>query len=278
MGADYILDRSCEPKLFLGGGDVMAGTTRMLAMLKAKSRAEAIGHMMAQSGQDPATASVTVVVMGPDGPQERAVTVAEMSSQAAPLQALAPHCSSCSACAMAATFGCFGYMNYPLTETVERWIVARMQSADTLGGFLLLKAIEDFGYDGRAMNSWRQREDLMSLPNALAATVGNQRVSTDQLLQAILHVGSELGPAHSVGVLLWLGGLKFDGQVPGPGTSGDPSALIAISSATTEPQRRAILEFDIGPPDHDDSVRGFQQLLYAMYASWVLDVPLLMDA
>lgn len=283
MGADYILDRSCEPKLSNGGGDVTRGTQRMLGMLKAKSRAQAVYRLMEREGQAPAGATIKVVVLGPNGPEEREVTVAQMLAEAAPLDDLAPHCVGCDACAVSAELGCVGYLNYPLTEALEQWLVARIQPADTLGGYLLLRAIDDFGNRGQAMQGWRQRRELMERTTPLEAVVAKgflkkTRVSTDQILQAILQVGDRLDPSHCMGVLFWIGALRVGGHVPGPGTSTDPSALVAVTQAATAAERQAVAELDVGPPHDDPSVRGFQQLLYAMYVAWVIDVPMLMDA
>jgi hypothetical protein len=255
----------------------------MLSMLKARSRAQAVYRLMEREGQAPASATVTVMLMTPSGPQEREVSVADMLAEAAPLDELAPHCASCDACAVDSQFGCFGYLNYPLTASFEQWLVSRIQPANTLGGFLLLKAIDDFGYDGSAMVSWRQRRELTELsrsPEAVVATgfLSKKRVSTDQILQAILMVGPELDPTHCMGILMWLGALQIQGQVPGPGTSEDPSALVALTQAQTPAHRSGIVQLDVGPPSEDPCIRGFQQLLYAMYVAWVIDVPMLMDA
>lgn len=283
MGADYILHRTCDPKLQLGEGDPVQGTQRMLSMLKARSRAQAVYRLMEREGRDPTTAGVTVVVLTPNGPEEREVTAAEMMAEAAPLDAMAPHCAGCDACALDSAFGCFGYLNYPLTETLERWIVDRIQPANTLGGFLLLRAIDDFGYDGQAMAGWRERRELIDRAVALEATVAKRflsatRVSVDQILQAIVQVGGELDPAHCMGVLLWLGALRVQGEVPGAGSADNPAPLVALSQTSSPAERQAVAQLEVGPPHEDPCIRGFQQLLYAMYVAWVLDTPLLMDS
>jgi len=140
-------------------------------MLKARNRARTISAMVHREGKNPVTATVRVVVLGPDGPEERDVTVASMMADAAPLESLGRDCAGCDACVFQATFGCFGYVNYPLTASLERWVVDRIQAADTLGGDLLLRAIRDFGYDGRAMADWRRRPELCESSNPLEAVV-----------------------------------------------------------------------------------------------------------
>jgi hypothetical protein len=283
MGADYILHRTCDPKAQLGGGDPLAGTERMLAMLKARTRAQAVYRLMEREGRDPATASIKVMVVTAQGPEEREVSVAQMMAEAAPLDDLASHCAGCDACALGDTFGCVGFLRYPLTDPLERWIVERVQPADTLGGFLLLRAIDDFGYRGEPMAGWRQRRELLERPTALEATVAKRflsatRVSVDQILQAILAVGGQLEPAHCMGVLLWLGALRIHGRVPGPGSANDPAPLVALTQASSAAERRSIAQLDVGAPHEDPCICGFQQLLFAMYAAWVIDTPLLMDS
>ncbi len=100
MGADFILHRECEPKMELGEGDAHRGTMRILGMLKAKSREAAVYSMLEREGESPATATITVMVLTADGPQEREVSVAEMMQEAAPLESRKGHCLSCDACAV----------------------------------------------------------------------------------------------------------------------------------------------------------------------------------
>jgi len=283
MGSDFVLHRSCRPKLEVGRGDIHAGTFRLLGMLKARNRARTISAMVKQEGKDPDTATIKVVVLGPNGPEERDVTVASMMAEAAPLEPLGRDCAGCDACVFQASFGCFGYVNYPLTASLERWVVERIQAADTLGGDLLLRAIRDFGYDGSAMADWRRRPELCERSTPLEAIVAKgflskKRVSTDQIFQALFRVGNTLDPAHCMGVLMWLGALRVQGSVPGPGTSGNPAALIALTSATTSEQRRAIASLEVGANAVESEIRGFQRLLQGLYMAWVLDLPLLMDA
>ena len=278
MGADFIVHRECEAKRQLGGGDTVQGTVRMLGMLKARDRADAIAAMMAREGQDPETATIRVVVQTPQGNQERDVTLAEMRAQAGPLEQLGGACAECDSCALAERFGCVGYLTYPLSEALERWILARAQPADTLGGALMRRAIRDFGYDGSAMGGWRSNPSLMERTSALTTGDGPEAISSDQILQAILMVGSELDPMHGAMLLLWLGALRVDGVIPGPGTAQAPSALAALSQASTPAQRQALAKVELGEPSEDRGVRGFQQLLFALYVAWVLDRPLLLDA
>jgi hypothetical protein len=91
-------------------------------------------------------------------------------------------------------------------------------------------------------------------------------------------VGSELNPTHCGMLLMGLGALRVNGQVPGPGTSGDPSALVAVTEATSPEQRRAVAQLEVGAPSDDRCIHGFQQLLFAMYVAWTLGTPMLMDA
>lgn len=279
MGADYILHRECDVKLALGQGDPTEGTTRLLGMLKAQSRGHAVAQMLEQQGQDPAVATITMRVMGPDGPVDRQVTAAEMSAEAAPLADLEGHCKDCDACVMSPAFGCVGYLNYPLTDRLEHWLIERIQPVDSLGGDLLMGAIADFGYDGSAMADWRQRPELVERSKALSKVVAKKllrktTVSTDQLFQAILQVGP-LNPSHCMGVLLWFGCLEVNGTVP---QAIEAAPLIALTEARTPAARQQVGAFDAGPPHDDAMIRGFQQLLSAMYWSWVLAVPLLVDA
>jgi hypothetical protein len=271
MGADYIVHRDCAVKQELGQGDVIAGTLGLLQMLKSRERAAAILKLAMDEGNpDPYSASVTVMVLTQDGAQPREVSVRQMAAEAAPLESLSSHCQTCDACAMGELFGCSGYLNYPITASLEQWILSRLQPAETLASKLMFRAIDDFGYDGQAMAAWRQRRELMERSAPLETTVGDERISADQLLQAILACGSELNPDHCSMLLHWLGALKP--------AQGNADEALALSLATPPEQRRQAFALDVGPPDEDASIRGLQQLLFAMYVAWTLDLPLLMDS
>jgi hypothetical protein len=73
MGADFVLHRTWRPKLEAGRGDIHDGTFRLLGMLKVRNRAGTISAMVQREGKNPETAPVKVVVLGPNGPEERDV-------------------------------------------------------------------------------------------------------------------------------------------------------------------------------------------------------------
>lgn len=274
MGVDVIVDFPCEPKRACGTGP--EGTVALLARIKAANRAEAIAATARKIGRDPRTMSVTVSIVGPDGPKESTVTVAELLAQSEPLKALAPTCAGCPARSSDVAFGCIGYVNYPLSSIAERWLVDRVQPIDALGGYLCAKAMKDFKYDGAPVQRMRARK-LLESPRAVEKVLNkgwfsSDTVNGDQLLQAVWCVGP-LRPTHCAMVLLWLGALAIDGVVP---ATADPSALALILSLADPAERgkRTSLSLGAVPPD----AAGLAAMLTAAYRAWVLGVDVLVDA
>src|SRR4051812_40633572 len=70
----------------------------------------------------------------------------------------ATHLASCPSCKLLGRFGCVGELPTPLPAPVEKWLVERLpQDLESVSGFLLRKAIGDFGYDGARARELRKR-------------------------------------------------------------------------------------------------------------------------
>jgi hypothetical protein len=282
MGADLVLLTDCPVKQQLGEGDAYAGSDRLYKLTKQRGHAELVAEMMKRDGKDPATATFQHVVNGPNGPVQRELSVKALFEATAVLDDLAPHCVDCPANCFAETFGCVSYLQYPVPESAEAWLVKRVQSADTFGGQLLLKAIKDFGYTGQQLASWRERGLLASKAPTYAVVkkgfLSSTKVSADQLLEAVLTVGEPLQPTHCLLFLLFLGALRLDGQVPTAKDDPTPLATLMVLSKGTVEQRRARTALDVGPDSDEDGAAAMQRLLRAVYQAWLLDDPLWVDA
>jgi hypothetical protein len=185
----------------------------------------------------------------------------------------AAHYASCPACAvLERPYACVGLVATPLSARLEQWLVARLPSEiESVGGFLLRKAIGDFGYDGARARALRQR-------GGLAAPAPFERhygpffrrfvVSSEQLLEELLCAG-DIAPSHALAVLMHLSALEVDGAVPTRLEEGDRlGALVA-----DPPSRRARARLNLRPADGDDaSIDAVKALLAALYAGFVLDV------
>lgn len=282
MGADLVLLTDCPVKQRLGEGKSLAGSDRLYKLTKQRSQADTVARMMKADGRDPMTATFQHLVNGPDGPVQREVSVKALFEATAILDELAPHCAACPANHFADRFGCITYVAYPITEAAEVWLTKRVQPADTLGGWLLLKAIKDFSYDGKKMAGWRGRGLLASKAPAQAVVkkgfLSSTKVSSDQLLEAVLTLGEPLQPSHCMLVLLFLGALALDGQVPRDKDDPTPLATLAALGKGTMAQRQARTSLDVGPESDDDGVLAMQRLLTALYQAYLLGDSLWVDS
>jgi hypothetical protein len=114
------------------------------------------------------------------------------------------------------TVGCLGLIETPLPAETERWLVDRLPGdIDGLAGFLLRKAIGDFGYDGSEGRALRER-GLLQAPGPFTRHFGpffrRFTVSSEQLLEELLCAG-DVDPAHALAILVHLGAISVDGKV-----------------------------------------------------------------
>lgn len=271
MGIDLVVDMHCQPKAYFGSGDAARGTAALVAMLKAKSRAEAIMQAASARGQDPRTASATVMVHGPSGVQQTEVTAAELFAQANPLNQAAAGCSGCPARLYDAPYGCTRYLDYPIPPAAEAWLMTVLEGRDRLGGVVCLAAIEDFGWDGAPIRDGYRARGLLAPQPALRDLGGGAVISSDSILQAMLCVGP-LGAMHAVILLSWFGAVHLDGQ---PLSGNDKSALRPLLSLAPE-ARATRTRFVLPPPPQE--APHLALLLHAAYRAWLVDAQLLVDA
>jgi len=276
MAMSAVIDLPCGPKQSLGGGDPDAGTRALIGLLRARDQAAFVRAAAERDGRDPAAATVNVVTVTPDGRQDRAVSLPELELAAAGLDAIAPDCATCPVNRGGLVGGCVGVIHYPIPRSAEAWLLDRVQPPDTLGGFLLLRAVADFKYDGSAVKSYRERK-LFEADAALTRPLpsnefGATRVSSDQLFHALLGVGPKLNPWHQAMFLCWFGALGVDGAIPA--TPDQFEALINLPVADRPARARP----NLGEPSADPGERAMQGLLYRLCVAWAHDQTLVVDA
>jgi hypothetical protein len=279
MGADLVISLECPAKARLGAGP--NGTTELVRLKKLKSQSEALLAMVHESGgdRDPKSIVVNSVLQRPGATKQTETSLQDLLDEGAQLDALASHCVGCKANLFDNAFGCWGYVKYPITESGEAWIMARVQPAATLGGTLLLKAIDDFGYDGSKFAKYRE-QDLCELEEPVVKVVRkgllfNTKVNANQIFDTIFTRSEALNPTHCMMILLWLGALEVDGKV-----SLDASGAIALKrllGSSTPEEREATGKLQLGDKSTDPGIAAMQTLLEALHRAWVLDVALLVD-
>lgn len=282
MGIDHLIQLDCDVRRGLAGKDLAEGSRRIMEAIKAAERASMMRKMAQQQGIPVETLKVRSVKLLPTGPVEADVTVAELDRQSTVLAPYIPKCKGCPVNLLGSAFGCYDSVAYPIPPAVEEWLMNRVQAPDTVGGTFLHRATADFGYDGSAVRSYRQRKlfEAPSPPTRSWKTgwFSSKTVSADQLWHALLAVGP-IAPSHGMMVLLWLGALEIQGRIPTqPAT--DAALVQAAMAAAPGAARAAITKVSLGPRE-GHGIRGLaamQAFLNAAYVAWVNEAVLFVDA
>lgn len=265
MGADFIVHFECATKKQFGNDDALEGTARLLAMLKAKSRAEVLREAAAKTGQT----TIKIVRVTPEGQQEEEISLDALHAAAAPLAEHQALCQGCDANVVGTAYGCVGFVPYPVRAEWERALVNRLQPVETPGGFLLASAVKDFSYDGEGIKRMRAAGmfEAKTAPSKVIQKkfFGSVKITGDQLFHALFSVGSQLNPDHCGMVLSFVGALAVNGRAP---TS--HAEAMTFQEALANRTATLLLEGDVDNP--------INTLLRALFRAWKLNVPLLMDA
>lgn len=225
MGLDHIVNLSCKPKLFFGGGDFDRGTRNILQRIKSKNQAELLATVSGKKGDD--LDELTVSIASGDG-EERETSYAELMAQAAPLASQAGPCAKCPANVVGRPYGCFGAAAYPIESDSESWLIARVAGAGEDANEIMFSAIDELEYDGEAIAELRE-QGIFQSTEALSIDIAGRKVTTDQLMHAILAAGSELEAHHCFMLLVWVGAVEMSDSKADDLDLGDmPEALGAL--------------------------------------------------
>ncbi len=262
MGIDFVLDHSCTPKRELGAEN-------LVELCKAKSRAEAVLAMVRDQGDQRAPEAIEIEVMlqTPDGVEEQTVTVQELIERAAPLERLRSHCAGCPVNGDSPGYGCYRSIAYPIPEAAETWLLGLLpDDLDTTAGKLLVRAIEDFDWDGHHAAEMRAHGDtFFECREALAVRWGEGedevQIDSDQLFHMLFHVGP-VGSTHAFMVCLFFGIVPHDLDL----------------DALTEPGARAAALAQAAVPQPPlEACEGLAQFLHALVTAARLDCDVLVD-
>lgn len=213
MAIDYFGSFPCPVRETLSDAD-------LLRMEKARNRAQAVLEIMRKDPRvdkrkPESEWTFKTVILGPNGPEETEMRVADCLAEAAELPALARHCAGCPKNVRGADFGCGGAIHYPITARAESWLVSRLPAdLDSRRGQLLVRAIADFEFDGACIDAVRGRKDLYQADAPAERKWGGffsrkTRITSSQILHMAFAVGS-LQPAHAKLVAYFLGYLNDD--------------------------------------------------------------------
>ena len=138
------------------------------------------------------------------------------------------------------------------------------------------KMIDDFAYTGEPIRRFR-KAGLFTSATGFTRIFKNEKqtktVSTDAVFQAVLCLKKPLDPTHCLLVLLWIGALKIDGQIPQT-----PEDIAPLLNAKTRAERLRACDLDLGEESKTPGIYTMQTLFENLYLSWALAAPLSVDA
>jgi hypothetical protein len=185
----------------------------------------------------------------------------------------AAHVARCPSCQLLGRgLACVGVVETPMPAAVEKWLVERLpEDIESVGGFLLRKAIGDFGYDGARAKTLRERGRLEA-PGPFERHYGpffrRFVVSSEQILEELVCAG-DIQPSHALAILIHLGAITVDGKLPVDLDTDGPKLGQLIEKPDARRERTA-LQLPV-EPDDDPALAGVKSLLAALYAGFVLD-------
>lgn len=274
MAVDFAVAVECAPKRYFGDGDYNQGTDDILTRLKSQNRAQLLRQMAEQNGQNPSEMTLTINV----GNQTKKASLAELQAEAEPLREHEAACIKCPANLRDEPYGCFGVLNYPISESAEKWILGRLQPYGTVGANLCIQFLSEFRVTGQEVHKMRLAGFFESniTPKVVLkkGLLKNITVSSDQLFETILMSGNPLNPGHCFGLLTWLGAIKVQGKVPGGAEDQERLKLITTMQTTEEKLKYTELELGLGQQNISPDVSMLQDLMKALYISWIFDIPL----
>jgi len=265
MAIDYIVNYSCVPKTTLGTGGI-------LERLKGQERARAIIQLFRQNGDErpPSEMGFEFTRRGPDGEEEnRVIVVQELLDAAEQLRPLESHCVGCPANRSGLPFGCMGFINYPITEAAEHWLLDRLPVPDEPLVWLLLKqVVQEFQYDGSTVNEWRVNGDMFfETSDVHGRRLGELSVNANQVFEMLFSRREYIMPRQAALLLLFFRAVERDMEA-------DEIKNLDPAPANLEEVYPFILKED---EDDDHTVSELKAFFRAMYLAWKLDVNLLLD-
>lgn len=277
MSIEYMLDLGCNVKRALG-------VETLGSLLKQHGQADAIVAMLAEQGdaQDVSEITIRSVRMGPNGPEERDVSIAELREAGARLAEWEHECVGCPARARDVAFGCYGTIEYPIEIATEEWLLSLLPDhLDTTAGEFLVKAVVDFGYDGTPVEELRDRSEMFASAETVGIRWGDDddafSVTTNQLLQMFFFVGA-IQPAHATMLSLFVGSIPHDVAAQRFATAiGDPK-LLATLFARPSSAGGGWRNSPVSGTHETSQIGQFRDLFGALRLAAVLDRALLVDA
>lgn len=266
MGIDYMIDLACKPKEAL----TVEG---LMVRLKGRERAARIIELYRDQGDQrpPADMGFEMVRRLPDGSEEaEVIVVQDLLDMAQELNPWEGYCEGCPANHLSTPFGCTGYINYPLTEKAEQWLLDQLpDNSHPLPFLLLQKAVREMGYQGTAAAPLRDQEGVFfSSLEPLERNIDGFRINSNQVFE-LLFLSGPIRPAHATMLLQFFGGLS-------PDLDADTIMQLAVPPSQEWIETQTPFQHQIRGTD-DASIVAIKQYLWALYTAYRLGVMVLLD-
>lgn len=264
MAIDYTIDYACLPKDELGSEGIMM-------RLKGETRAHLIIQLFREKGDErhPSKMGFEFTRRTPTGDEEtKVIVVQDLLDEAADLQPLEGHCQGCPANHTNRRFGCMGFIQYPIAEVAEEWLLDRLPVPDeTLSWMLLKNGIEEFEYDGSSIEPLRNAEGVYFESDGVATRkLGAFEVDANQIFEMIFSVGN-INPNHAALLLIFLNAIDRDLEAP---------TIMNIAPAPEDVEERH--PFLLNESNDDiPTIAELKTFFHALYTAWALDVRLILD-
>jgi hypothetical protein len=264
MAIDYVIQYDCLPRQELT-------TDGIIERLKSEERARTIIDMFRRNGDDrpPSEMGFEFTRSTPEGQEEtRLIIVQDLLDKAAQLQPLAHHCQSCPANRAGKPYGCVGFIQYPISQAAEKWMMDRLPVPDeTLVWLLLRQGVKEFQYDGTSVQPLRDADNIyFEESQVFNRRLGEFDIDSNQLFEMIFAVGN-INPNHAALLLLFMHAIPRDLEA---------STIMNIAPAPPDLEQHH--PFLLKPdPEDDDSISELKAFFYALYLAWKLDVYLILD-
>jgi hypothetical protein len=265
MAIDYVIEYDCVPKQELT-------TEGIIERLKGDERARVIIEVFRRNGDDrpPSQMGFEFTRSTPEGEQEtRVIIVQDLLDAAAELKPLAHHCEGCPANRANRPFGCVGFIQYPISEAAEKWILDRLPVPDEpLIWLLLRQGVQEFQYDGSSVEPMRAAGDNLYFESERVHSrrLGEFSIDANQLFEMIFAVG-HLYPNHGALLLLFMGAIPRDLEA---------DTIMKIAPAPLDYEQK--YPFQMTPHDDDDTtIAELKEFFHTLYIAWALSTRLVLD-
>lgn len=265
MGIDTIVNYGCLPKQELSSEGI-------LGRLKNRERARHVLDIYQEQGMVD-QAGFEMVYRGADGSEESKVfDIQSVMQEAQILDELSIHCEGCPANLTGKPYGCIGYINYPIANEAEVWLLQQLPSvAEPILFLMLQRGVKEFGYTSAAARQLRdQVGTFFENPDTLARRYAEMDVTTDILFEMTFQLGP-IQPAHAIMLLLFFNAIPRDEL--------DPEVLLALMKheidVDTFPDQFPFLHQPIETDNH--SIKDLKRLLWSLYMAYQLNVAVLLD-